>query len=116
VHIDSKKFLVTVCEPLQLTLQTPVKTVSEDDLGQALQGQLATLREKGFVPTIVYVDPESAFRALRTQFPVVVIADVGGTKDYVAKVDAKIRRVKEAYRAIKSGLPWKLPMSRVVDS
>jgi hypothetical protein len=36
VHIDSKKFLVTVCEPLQLTLQTPVKTVSEDDLGQAL--------------------------------------------------------------------------------
>ncbi len=63
---------------------------------------------------MVYVDPGSAFRALRTQFPGVVI-DVGGTKDYVAKVDAKIRRVKEGYRAVKSGLAWKLPLSRVND-
>jgi hypothetical protein len=38
---------------------------------------------------------------------------VGGTKDYVAKVDAKIP--KEAYRAIKSGLPWKIPQSKVGD-
>jgi hypothetical protein len=67
--------------------------VTEDELGQALQGQLAILHERGFIPTIVYVDPESAFRALRTQFPGVVI-DVGGTKDYVAKVDSKIRRLK----------------------
>lgn len=109
-----KKFLITVCEPLQLTMQTPVKNVSENELGQALQGQLGLLRERGFIPTVVYVDPESAFRALRTQFPGVVI-DVGGTKDYVAKVDAKIRRVKEAYRAVKSGLAWKLPTSRVND-
>jgi hypothetical protein len=45
MHIEWKKFLITVFEPLQLTSQTPVKTVSEDDLGQALQGQLAILRE-----------------------------------------------------------------------
>jgi hypothetical protein len=30
-------------------------------------------------------------------------------------VDAKIRLVKEMYRAVKAGLAWKLPKSRVSD-
>jgi hypothetical protein len=31
------------------------------------------------------------------------------------KVDAKIHRIKEAYRSVKSGLPWELPKSKVMD-
>ncbi len=112
--IDTKHFLVSVCEPLQLTLQTPVISESVDDLGMALQSQLAVLRERGYKPTVVHVDPQSSFQALRTQFPGVVL-DVGGARDFVAKVDAKIRRIKEAYRCIKAGLPWKFPVSRVKD-
>jgi hypothetical protein len=38
-----------------------------------------------------------------------VAMDVGGESDYVAKVDAKMCRIKETYRNIKLGLPWKLP-------
>jgi hypothetical protein len=53
MYVDSQKFLVTVSEPLQLTLQTPIKNVTEDELGQTLQGQLAILRERGFISTIV---------------------------------------------------------------
>jgi len=52
--------------------------------------------------------------ALRTQFPGVII-DVGGARDFVAKVDAKIRRIKDMYRAVKAGLPWSLPKSRAKD-
>ena len=41
--------------------------------------------------------------------------DVGGAGDYNSKVDAKIRHIKELYRSVKAGLPWKLPPSLVKD-
>jgi hypothetical protein len=83
-------------------------------LGTALQGQLSLLRGRGFTPTVMHIDPQSAFQGLRMQFPGVVI-DVGDARDYVAKVDAKIRRVKEIYHSVKAGLAWSLPVSRVKD-
>ena len=33
----------------------------------------------------------------------------------MAKVDAKIRRIKETYRSVKAGLAWKVPSSWVND-
>ncbi len=59
-------------------------------LGAVLQGQLSTLRERGFSPVVVHVDPQSAFQGLCTQFPSVVIV-VGGARDFVAKLDTKVR-------------------------
>jgi len=47
-------------------------------------------------------------------FPGVEIV-VGGAGDYVAKVHAKIRRIKETYRKVKHGLPWQLPQVIVKD-
>ena len=52
--------------------------------------------------------------SLRTQFPGLLI-EPGGAKDHVVKVDAMIRRLKETYRSVKAGLPWKLPKNRVKD-
>ena len=60
------------------------------------------------------MDPHSTFVRLRTQYPGVFI-DVVGAYDYVPVADAKIRQVKEMYRAVKAGLDWKLPKSRVSD-
>jgi len=62
----------------------------------------------------VYVDLQSALRSLETKFPNVSI-DVAGAKDYVPKVDIKIRRIKERYRSVKSSLAWKLPTILVKD-
>jgi hypothetical protein len=64
--------------------------------GMALQGQLTLLPSRGFVPTRVHVDPQSAFQCLTTKFENVTI-DVGGATDYVPKADAKIRQIKEIY-------------------
>ena len=50
MHIDGEKFLITVSEPMQLTLQTPIKSESTSALGRALQNQLQVLQERGFVP------------------------------------------------------------------
>jgi hypothetical protein len=79
-----------------------------------LQGQLELLCSRGFIPTVVIMDPQSEFHALTTQFPGVII-DVGGAGDYVSKVDATICCIKELYRSVKAGLPWKLPPMLVKD-
>jgi hypothetical protein len=114
MHVDNKKFLVSVADPLNLTMQSQVQSESRQDLGMALQGQLVVLCNKGYVPTIVYSDPQSAFKSMTQDFPGVEI-DVGGAGDYVAKVDTRIRRIKETYRTIKNGLAWSLPWSLVPD-
>jgi hypothetical protein len=114
MHIDSNKFLVKVCEPLQLTLQCKFERETQQVLGMTLQGQLELLRSRGFIPTIVHTDSQSVFRALPTQFPGVVI-DIEGAGDYVSKVDAKIWHIKELYRSVNTVLPWKLPPSLVKD-
>ena len=60
------------------------------------------------------MDPQSSFRAMANDFPVVVI-DIDGAGDYVAKCDVRIAYVKRTYRATKHGLPWSLPKSKVRD-
>ncbi len=62
----------------------------------------------------MYTDPHSTFRTMTQDFPGVKI-DIGGAGDYVAKVDAKIRRIKETYHSVKSRLAWELPRSLVED-
>jgi hypothetical protein len=47
MHIDGHWFIVTVCEPLQLSLLFAVERESASVLGIALQGQLELLRSKG---------------------------------------------------------------------
>ncbi len=114
MHVDGQQFLVTVCEPLQLTVQVAAERESQAILGPALQGQLELLRSKGFQPVRVHVDPQSALKSMATKFENVEI-DIGGAGDYVLKVDDKIRRIKERYCSKKDGLPWKLPPAMVKD-
>jgi hypothetical protein len=114
MHIDHKRFLITVSVPLHLTMQCPVERETANTLGVALQSQLELLRSRGFVPVRVHTDPQSAFRPLTTSFENVVI-DVGGAQDYVPVVDTIIRRIKKVYRAIKSTMLWPLPNMLVQD-
>jgi hypothetical protein len=114
MHIEGQRFLVTVCDPLQLTLQVCVERESQNVLGPNLQGQIDLLRSKGFSPVRVYVEPQSALKTLATKFEGVSV-DVGGAGDFVPKVDAKISRIKERFRSVKAGLKWKIPPVLVKD-
>ena len=96
MHIDGHIFLITTCEPLQLTLQCPLTSESQNQLGLGLQGQLNILQSHGFIPTIIYTDPAKGLTSLVGAFPGVVL-DPSGAGDHVGKVDAKIRRIKELY-------------------
>jgi hypothetical protein len=114
MQVDSNKFLITVCKLLQLVMQCRIKRESQSKLDFALQGQLNLLCSRSFVPTVVHMDPQSAFHALTGSFPEVVI-DVGGAGDYVAKVDVKICRIKEIYRIVRARLKMKLLPTMVKD-
>jgi hypothetical protein len=61
MHLEGHKFLISLVEPLQLTLQKLLKNETADQLGLGLQGQLSLLRTKGFQPTVVYIDPQLGF-------------------------------------------------------
>jgi len=53
MHIDKEMFLVSIVNPLNLTLQYKVERESRQELGLELQGQLAILRSRNFNPTIM---------------------------------------------------------------
>jgi hypothetical protein len=114
MYIDKNRFFISVADPLQLVIVTNLKDETVNSLGESLQGQLEILRERDFEPVMVYVDPASALMSLRGQFPGVLV-DESGAGDHVPKVDIRIRRVKEMYRTVKSGLPWRLPITWVKD-
>ncbi len=54
------------------------------------------------------MDPQTGFQAIKNLLPGVLI-DNSGAADNVPKVDVRIRRLKEIYRAVKNGIPWNLP-------
>ena len=70
------------------------------------------LRSHSFVPSVGYTDPAPGFKAIVNLFPGVII-DASGAQDNNAKVDIKIRRIKELCQCIKESLPWQLPKSLV---
>ena len=114
MHFGESMFLVTVCDPLNLTISTYIERETGPQLGMALQGQVDKLRSRGFIPTIIYTDPAPGFQVNVDLLPGVII-DVGGAQDNNAKVDIKIRRVKELCRCVKESLPWQIPKTMVKD-
>jgi hypothetical protein len=61
MHIDGCMFMITVTDPLNLTLQTKIMSDNRLELGMALQGHMAVLRSRGYEPCTVYTDPHSSF-------------------------------------------------------
>ena len=59
--------------------------MSQGILGPALQGQLELLCGRGFMPTVVHMDPQNVLHSLTSQYPAVVI-DAGGAGDYISMV------------------------------
>jgi hypothetical protein len=108
-HIDSQLFLVTVCNPLQTTLQVHIEWESQGVLGLVLQRQLELVQSKGLSPIFVYVDTQSALRTLPTKFENAAI-DVGGAGECEQKVGAKIQRKKKQFRWVRGSLPCLPPI------
>jgi hypothetical protein len=114
MKVREQKYLISVADPLQLTIVAKVDRETTEQLGQALQAHISILRSRGFFPARVHMDPQPALAALVGQFPGVEI-DISGAGDHLDKIDAKIRRVKELIRSVHASLPWKLLDAQVKD-
>jgi hypothetical protein len=114
MHCDDRKFLVSVAEPLHVTMSTPIERETVHCLGTALQEHIDTLREKGFNTVRVHCDPQRALEALSGRFPGTEI-DTQGAGDHLSIVDNKIRRIKELMRCVRSDLPWPMPSSLIPE-
>ena len=112
--VRQQSFMLTLAEPLGLTIVTSLENETTDQLGLALQEQVNLLRSYGYIPTVTYLDPQPGFKALRGKITGMEI-DVAGAGDHLDKIDAKIRRLKETIRSVHSGLPWNLPDANVRD-
>ena len=78
------KYLVSVIEPLELTITVPVKSRKIEALGKALMSQIHLLGTRGFSVTWVITDLEGGLVALKDKIPGVVI-DVVGAGDHLQK-------------------------------
>lgn len=61
MNLDGNNYLVSVVEPLQLTIQAHLENETSDQLGLGLQGHLNILQARGFIPMIVHMVPQSGF-------------------------------------------------------
>jgi hypothetical protein len=114
MHCDDRKCLVSVAEPLHVTLSTPIDRETTHCLGTALQEHIDTLREKGYNPVRVHSDPQRALETLSVRFPGTEI-DTQGAGDHLSIVDNKIRRIKELMRCVRADLPWPLPANLIPE-
>jgi hypothetical protein len=114
MHVAGQKFLVSVSSPLELLMTYHIGSQSTQELGNALQQHINTLRSRGFEPRRVLVDPHSPLVKLRGSYPGVEVDPVGAG-DHLDKIDSKIHRVKEVARSVVAGLPYKLPQKHVKD-
>ena len=111
MHVMGSQYLVSVAEPLKLTISVSVKKLDTEGLGQALTAHINLLDSHGFRAVRVIVDPQSGFTPLKGMLGEIEI-DMVGTGDHPNKVDARICRLKEIMRCVIAGLPYSLPKSR----
>ena len=64
----------------------------DGQLGLGLQGQFNVLPSRGFILTIIQMDPARGFTSLVGAFPEVIM-DPCGAGNNMAKVDANMRRI-----------------------
>lgn len=70
VHVGSHKNLLTIIEPLQLTIEAHLQNEATDQLDLGLHMHFNILHTRGFEPTAIVVDPQDGSHMLIGNSPV----------------------------------------------
>jgi hypothetical protein len=112
MFIDNLPFLVSVLEPLGLTIASPLASRSEAVLTQEMFNHLNVAKSQQFIVSTIWFDGEkgvaAATYALQEQG---YKLDIAGPGQHVPVVERKLRVLKERGRAILHSLPFILPTS-----
>jgi hypothetical protein len=68
MHVDGRKFLISVSDPLNLTMKMGVERESREVMGLTLQGHLSVLCIRGVMLSIVYGDPHGTFKSMTQDY------------------------------------------------
>jgi hypothetical protein len=105
----NKRFFVCLSRPLCLLTIVPVKkSMTVEVLTEAMETHIFTLLSRGFIVTIVYLDPQRGFKGMGKQVKGVEI-DISGAGVKHKLVDNYIRHTKEIMRSAFNGLAWQQP-------
>ncbi len=81
MHMRGKQYLICLRLPLKLATMTPLKSLFAHSLGQAVLTHAKTLQNKGFLPTIIYLDAQKGFLPLAQNIPGLEV-DIAGAGDH----------------------------------
>jgi hypothetical protein len=115
LFVDELPFLVSISDPIGLSMVTKVGARSTEDLTDALSGQIALYRLNGHAVDCVTTDEEAgilSFEATLASMGIRMLKVGKGQHDH--QVERRIRVIKERARAIKSGLPYQLNTQMVL--
>jgi hypothetical protein len=107
-YFNQKPYVMCITESLGLVTATSVINTKALTLGAAIQTHVSTIQSRGFLPTIIHLDPEKGFAALDPHIPGVEV-DICGAGDDTNPIDLIIRHVKEIFRSVRDSLPWDQP-------
>jgi hypothetical protein len=112
MFIDNLPFVVSVLEPLGLTITSPLASKSEAVLTQEMFNHLNVTKSQQFIVSTIRFDGErgvtASTYALQEQG---YKLDIAGPDQHVPVIERKIRLIKERVRAILHSLPFTLPTS-----
>ena len=107
-HACGTNILLTVCKPIGLLMVYHLRSMKETDISAAIGDHIKMIKENGYIPMVITLDPAQAHIALGKSLdgvPVKIVAP--GT--HVRIAERAIRVVKERMRSVLASLPFKLP-------
>ena len=114
MFVNTHAFLITVAEPLGLTLCTDLgRKASGRSLSvvrAALTSKIAILASQNFIVTTLLTDGEGAIASMSAELQGRGISvNPAGPGQHIPRVERKIREIKERIRGIIATTPWSIP-------
>ena len=105
MYYRKKRLFVCVSMPIGLVTMVPLsKSMTTAVLTDALETHITTVMSRGFLPSVVHLDPQKGFEALGKKVLGIEV-DIGGAGDHVKIADNRIRHLKEIMRSVFTSLP-----------
>ena len=111
--VDEKPYLLSVLMPVGFGIVTSINSRRGVTIKGAMAQHLSVARSRGYSVDTIFVDPERGLQKLRGIFEGVHV-DVAGTNQHVPVAEARIKLIKAVSRAVKAGVPWRIPPSKLI--
>ena len=111
--VVEKPYLLSVLMPVGFGIITSIDSRRGTSIKSATAQQLSLARSRGYMVDTIFVDAEKGLQSLKGVFEGVHV-DVAGANQHVPVAEARIKLLKSVCRAVKAGVPWRIPPSKLI--